>query len=140
MWPNTWPMCTSGLFLSENVRIPPFQVIVAMSRRCSLLWCLFVGIPTIYFCWDALGFWDASLTPGSFFFFFSLSILQPKKGKFCHSYWSQAEGISFSRTLPRQLFSQGGLSFFLSCFLLGFHLCSLLWFNSSNSWGLILAR
>lgn len=29
---------------------------------------------------------------------------------------------------------------FLSCFLLGFHLCSLLWFNSSNSGGLILAR
>lgn len=113
-------------FLVRKCKDPPFPGNCSNVKEMQPPLMPFCGYPYYLLLLRCFGILGCLLNTWFFFFFFSLSILQPKKGKFCHSYWSQAEGISFSRTLPRQLFSQGGLSFFLSCFLLGFHLCSLL--------------
>lgn len=82
---------------------------------------------------------------GTFLPFTSLSFssaLQPRKEKFCQPLPCMETDIGYSPfgNSPVSVVSQRALSFFLSGLLLGFHLCSLVWFDAGNSRGLIPAR
>lgn len=108
-----------------------FHFVLAVPRQGILLPILLISSAT------------SQLSLGTFLQFASFSFssgLQPGKGKCGHPLWSQAQGIPLLGAALCLFFSQGALSFFLSCFLLSFHLCSLLWFNAENSRGLIPAR